>query len=422
MNSDCLSVLGPFLTLSEFVGVFSILNKNCNHLALNSPFAQFLWKNRFIKEFNQPAEKFPDFDIAEGETHLQVFKRAFKLYKELRVLAKDMVKYTIRNRLEHCQDEEEKKNIRALNEYIAPFSEEGRDLNLILKSVQFMTLEFVCFHKNWLDVTEFKDIRNWNLYGPNMYKVAKLFQVYQTNFYDQCFETLLLSGPSVGILQFLASKHRQLELLPIMHIKGSPRIINQDYGNICGFGNRAIILVPVDRRKHVVLARSFQEFLTEHVKKLKSNWYMNLRGNIETYALTPTDEGAHGSVTVTNGIRITAHAYYNHLISEFDSFEDPIRNRDQYVFSYQIKISDDPEMDEKTPFYASKLVSRTWRIEKGADLVETVINQPGVIGQYPEVKKKMAPFIYESQCPTHVFGTKMSGHFTFVYQEGPNKG
>ena len=44
---------------------------------------------------------------------------------------------------------------------------------------------------------------------------------------------------------------------------------------------------------------------------------MTLRNNIETYAMTPTDEGAFGSVTVTNGIKITAHAFYNHTISQF---------------------------------------------------------------------------------------------------------
>lgn len=175
-------------------------------------------------------------------------------------------------------------------------------------------------------------------------------------------------------MQFLASKHRQLDILPVMHIKGSPRIINQDYNNICGFGHRAIILVPVDRRKHLVLARSFEEFLTDHVTKLKNNWYMNLRGVIETYALNPIDEGAFGSVTTTHGIRITAHAFYNHLISEFDSIEDPVNKKDQYVFSYQITISVDPELRDHHPFFESQLVSRTWHIEKGSDMVEHVID------------------------------------------------
>ena len=70
------------------------------------------------------------------------------------------------------------------------------------------------------------------------------------------------------------------------------------------------------------------------INKLKSNWYMNLRGVIETYALNPTNNGAFGSVKISNGIKITAHAFYNHLISEFDSMEDPVNKKDQYVFSY----------------------------------------------------------------------------------------
>ena len=45
---------------------------------------------------------------------------------------------------------------------------------------------------------------------------------------------------------------------------------------------------------------------------------MTLRNNIETYAMTPTDQDAYGSITVTNGIKITAHAFYNHLLSNFE--------------------------------------------------------------------------------------------------------
>tara|TARA_B110000285_G_C14949044_1_gene525799 strand:- start:120 stop:515 length:396 start_codon:yes stop_codon:yes gene_type:complete len=131
----------------------------------------------------------------------------------------------------------------------------------------------------------------------------------------------------VKVLQFLAVQHKKLDILPFMHIKGSPRIIHQDYGNLCGYGPRAINLIPVDRRKFIMLAKSMEEFLERHVEKLQKDWYMTLRGNIETYAMNPTDPGAYGSITKSNnGIMISAHAYYNHLISEFDSCSDPLNN------------------------------------------------------------------------------------------------
>ena len=63
-----------------------------------------------------------------------------------------------------------------------------------------MTLEFICFHKNWVDIAHFKDVKNWNKYGPDLYKIGKNFILYQTDFYDQCFETMILSGPGVGIV------------------------------------------------------------------------------------------------------------------------------------------------------------------------------------------------------------------------------
>ena len=146
---------------------------------------------------------------------------------------------------------------------------------------------------------------------------------------------------------------------------------------------------------------------------------MSLRGNIETYALNPTDPKAYGSVTITNGVKITAVADYINLISEFDSVRDPINKKDNYVFFYQVCISDDPEWDQ--PFFEAILETRSWTIQKGPNHTEVVKNQPGLIGQYPIIKKGMKPFIYESQCPTHTLGTHMAGHVTFRYIEGPKK-
>ena len=123
---------------------------------------------------------------------------------------------------------------------------------------------------------------------------------------------------------------------------------------------------------------------------------MTLRGSVETYALTPSDEGAFGSVTITNGIQITAHAYYNHLISEFHSCDDDPLNFDKYVFSYQIKISVDPTLTEEQSFYKSQLKTRTWIINKEPGDIDGVENQPGVVGYYPTVSRDSLPFIYES--------------------------
>jgi hypothetical protein len=119
-----------------------------------------------------------------------------------------------------------------------------------------------------------------------------------------------------------------------MHIKGSARGIHIDYSNQFGFGHRALLNAAIDLRKTMVVAYSIQDFLTDHVQKLKDDWYMSTRGNIETYAAKCTDPRAYGSVTITHGVKITAVGYYNHLISEFNSVKDPINKRDNYVFCY----------------------------------------------------------------------------------------
>jgi hypothetical protein len=138
----------------------------------------------------------------------------------------------------------------------------------------------------------------------------------------------------VGILQFLAKSHWNLEILPFMHVKGSPRVTHIDFKNEFGFGHRALVKLSIDLRKTIVIASSIKDFLEEHVQKLKNDWYNTLSGNIECYAMNPTDPRAYGSVTVSNGVKITAVGCYNHLHSEFDSVRDPINKKDNYAFMY----------------------------------------------------------------------------------------
>jgi hypothetical protein len=66
-------------------------------------------------------------------------------------------------------------------------------------------------------------------------------------------------------------------------------------------------------------------------------------GLIEGFCRNPSDPSAFGSVTETNGVRITAHAIYNHLFSRFHSLSEDmsvygIQSRDEYFFTYQVKI------------------------------------------------------------------------------------
>jgi hypothetical protein len=104
-----------------------------------------------------------------------------------------------------------------------------------------------------------------------------------------------------------------------MHIKATPRTINIDFNNDFGCGHRAIAHAAIDRRKYMIMAPSIKDFLQGHVDKLERNYYMAERGSIEAYARNPKDPQAFGSTTITSGIRISASAIYNHLISSFDS-------------------------------------------------------------------------------------------------------
>ena len=147
----------------------------------------------------------------------------------------------------------------------------------------------------------------------------------------------------------------------------------------------------MDKRKLVFISLSLKNYLNDHIKKLRNNWYMTSRGEIESYAMTPTDPGAFGSITKTNGFVITAHAYFNYTISRYSSASDPNQD-DLYHFSYQIKINDDP--DYILPIFPAILKTRTWFMNG----TEVVTNKPGVIccGTFPKIEKGMETFIYES--------------------------
>ena len=100
----------------------------------------------------------------------------------------------------------------------------------------------------------------------------------------------------------------------------------------------------LDQGKVLNIAPSILDFLRNHNTKLKNTWYNNTKEEIiETYSRVPTDPGAFGSVTITNGVKITACAFYNHHISSFSDGD-----HDHYQFSYQIKISVEEE-DEPAP-------------------------------------------------------------------------
>ena len=126
--------------------------------------SEFYWRNNFALEFCHPVDQFPDFQKEEQETHLEVFKRAFYLYKTLRKLVKEMIHETIRNKCKHLnpniiQDLEKKTEINFKSlEYLSPFSAAGREVNPIIANTKHVTLEFICFHKNWVDVAHFTNI------------------------------------------------------------------------------------------------------------------------------------------------------------------------------------------------------------------------------------------------------------------------
>ena len=123
-----------------------------------------------------------------------------------------------------------------------------------------------------------------------------------------------------------------------------PSTIIIDTKNSLKKGPRALVwFSTIDDSKVVFVASSILEYLKTHVKKLESRWYMDMLRTVETYARLPTDCGAFGSITITNRVRITACAYYNHQLSKFSKLGSDLE--DKFIFSYQITISVEGEED-----------------------------------------------------------------------------
>lgn len=108
----------------------------------------------FAFEFCHAPEYFSDFEKQDGESQFEMFKRAFRLYNELRTLVREMVAETIRNKKKHSTEE----NLESLVEYVSPYTADGRECNPIIAGANHVTLEFICFYKNWTDVAHFKNL------------------------------------------------------------------------------------------------------------------------------------------------------------------------------------------------------------------------------------------------------------------------
>ena len=81
-----------------------------------------------------------------------------------------------------------------------------------------------------------------------------------------------------------------------------------------------------------MIAPSIAMFLEQHYDRLKADWYFARRGELESFPNDPIRAGAHGSTTITNGVKIEAVAKYIHCFSTFD--RDLVMEDPKYFFTY----------------------------------------------------------------------------------------
>jgi hypothetical protein len=131
-----------------------------------------------------------------------------------------------------------------------------------------------------------------------------------------------------------------------------------DVDNLFGHGPNALVSWGgPDRSLCHVVSPSILTFLEDHLAKLRSRFYFNQKGQIESFPADPREFG--GSVTVSNRVKIEAVGRYIHYFSMFDTsyFHTP-----RFFFVYQIRLSvvepqaEDLEDGEiPSPFYKCEL-------------------------------------------------------------------
>lgn len=117
--------------------------------------------------------------------------------------------------------------------------------------------------------------------------------------------------------------------------------------------------------------------------------------------VTSPDTPKHGSVTVTEPIRISVSPSY------IPEHSDPDAGR--WIFAYKIEVTNDGEK-------AWTLRSRQWTIIDG-DGEQHEVQGPGVVGLQPRIEAGLT-FSYSSFCPLSTTWGTMEGSFRFVDDEG----
>jgi hypothetical protein len=124
-------------------------------------------------------------------------------------------------------------------------------------------------------------------------------------------------------------------MLPFLHTTGYRQSAFIDFQNIYGRGPNAVFCWGgPDRSQSQYLAASLYDYLNLHLEKLKTNYYYNKNGVIQTFPRDPKSQ--FGGVAITEGVKVEAVAQYIHFFSTFDGTYYPSPKK---YFAYQIRVS-----------------------------------------------------------------------------------
>ena len=126
-----------------------------------------------------------------------------------------------------------------------------------------------------------------------------------------------------------------------MHTKNYKHSVVVDFNNQFGQGIGSLISWGgPDRSQLQVLSTDILSYFERHYDQLLTNYfYKRLDGSFSAFSLDPIR--ANGSAIISQGLKIEAVGYYVHHFSLFD------RNYYQntrYYFTYQIRVSIDPDL------------------------------------------------------------------------------
>lgn len=231
MKQNPLTTADIFLLVTQFLELedvmkLTVVGKRTRMLIMDSTISNTIWRNLFLSEFYHDPKKFADLVQDQSVKMMELFQIAFQKYKRMRAILIDLIKQT-----ELTNKELRFSGKSNLGIYLSKFSDRNQH-SPFLHGLDSVTLEFICFHKNWqsvddlpdeaLESLQIKEKQSLRQYTGSLKKYFidgiqfDDFSIAKVNFHDSFQDQVLLSIASMHFIRGVMLCKSGKKYLPVM--------------------------------------------------------------------------------------------------------------------------------------------------------------------------------------------------------------